>query len=420
MSQLNGKQLYGLSRLIATLKMAAPKEVHNATLKQKLAFNYAAKQMKMTELNGKIYTNTFTPYFPSKAYNRYLKGVKDASAGKHNPIVTNFAVTAWCPCKCWHCSFSDRNKKDEMSLDDLKINIGKVQDMGVSVIGITGGEPLLRKDLENIVASIDERSMPLLFTTGYKLIRERVRDLKKAGLEIPVISLDHYRAEIHDKGRGVEGMFDTALNAIELFKSEGFYTAVSFVPDKKLVDDEDELNKVIKLFRELGVNDMRLTSPIRSGCLTDTPEEILSDKNRRTLAELQEKCVRTKGYPGVFGYDYFESKKYYGCGAGFHYMFIDSQGNLCPCDFTMISLGNVKERPLEEIWRETGEKFRYPGCSCYANTIADTVLSKEYKTRPLNVADSIDVIQQHSPYQVGELPVFFQKMGMNPPSSVPK
>jgi hypothetical protein len=83
----------------------------------------------------------------------------------------------------------------------------------------------------------------------------------------------------------------------------------------------------------------------------------LSDKNRRTLAGLQEKCVRTKGYPG---------------------------------------------------------------CSCYANTIADTVLSKEYKTRLLNVADSIDVIQQHSPYQVGELPVFFQKMGMNPPSSVPK
>jgi hypothetical protein len=66
MNQLNGKQLYGLSRLVATLKMAAPKEVRNATLKQKLAFNYAAKQMKMTELNGKIYTNTFTPYFPSK------------------------------------------------------------------------------------------------------------------------------------------------------------------------------------------------------------------------------------------------------------------------------------------------------------------------------------------------------------------
>ncbi len=62
--------------------------------------------------------------------------------------------------------------------------------MGSSVIGLTGEEPLLRNDLEDIIACIDNRSMPIIFTTGYKLTKNRVRRLKEAGLEIPVISLD--------------------------------------------------------------------------------------------------------------------------------------------------------------------------------------------------------------------------------------
>ena len=93
------------------------------------------------------------------------------------------------------------------SLSQLKEAISDAQNLGSSVIGLTGGEPLLRDDLEDIIAAIDQRSMPVLFTTGYKLTQARVKSLKKAGLEIPVISLDHYSAEIHDKGRRKEGIF---------------------------------------------------------------------------------------------------------------------------------------------------------------------------------------------------------------------
>jgi MoaA/NifB/PqqE/SkfB family radical SAM enzyme len=113
----------------------------------------------------------------------------------------------------------------------LKTAISEVQDMGSSVIGLTGGEPLLRNDLEDIIPCIDNRSMLIIFTTGYKLTRERVRRLKEAGLDIPVISLDHYKAEIHDKGRRRQGMFEYALNAIRMFQEEEFYVAVSFYED---------------------------------------------------------------------------------------------------------------------------------------------------------------------------------------------
>jgi len=67
--------------------------------------------------------------------------------------------------------------------------------------------------------------------------------------------------------------FDYALNAIKLFQDEGFYVAVSFVPDKPLVSDRREIFKVIDFFKDIGINDMRLTSPILSGKLTTKPEE---------------------------------------------------------------------------------------------------------------------------------------------------
>jgi len=411
MRKHNGTQLYGIQKFLTTLKMGMNKELKKLSLRQKLALNYVSKESKLTRIGNKIYTNTFTPYFPSRAYDRFLKGVIAISAGQPLPVVTNFAVTPQCPCNCWHCSFSDRSKKDVLTLEQLRKAIADVQDLGTSVIGLTGGEPLLRDDLEEIIACIDKRSMPLLFTTGYKLTRQRVKDLKSAGLEIPVISLDHYKAEVHDKGRRQEGIFDYAVNAIRLFQDEGFYVAVSFVPDKPLVSDRQEIFKVIEFFRDIGINDMRLTSPILSGKLTTQPEERLSPENVQTIVEIQKKCTRTKGYPGVFAYDFFESEKYYGCGAGFNYMFIDSQGNVCPCDFTMLSFGNIFERPLQEIWAETSRHFRTPGPACYANISNDVIFSKKTAEWPLRKQATLEILDECPSYDERRLPEFYKRMG---------
>ncbi|MHA1746784.1 MAG: radical SAM/SPASM domain-containing protein [Promethearchaeota archaeon] len=411
MGKINGEQLYGLKNLAASLKMMSNESIKKLNLKQKLALNYVSKESKLTNLNGRIFSNTFTPYFPSLAHDRFLAGAVKTALGTPSPVVCNFAITSQCICNCWHCSFSDRDLKDGMSLDQLKQSIAEVQDLGASVIGITGGEPLLRDDLEDIIASIDSRSMPIMFTTGYKLTKQRVRKLKEAGLVIPVLSLDHYTAEVHDKGRGVKGIFEGTLKAIEMFKDEGFYVAVSFVPTKSLVDDKTDFFKTLEFFADLGVNDMRLTSPILSGKLTSKPEEKLSPENIQTIYAYQKIARKTKGYPNVFAYDFFESEKYYGCGAGYNYIFIDSQGNASPCDFTMLSLGNVKEQPIAAIWKKMSSRFRGPGCHCYANVIHETVAEMKSTTWPLSEAVSAEVLKQHPPFNPKEIPVYYQKIG---------
>ena len=411
MRKHNGEQLYGIRKILATLKMGMHPDLRKLPIKQKLALNYVSRESKLTRLGDKIYTNTFTPYFPSLAYDRFLKGVISVATGKPMPVVTNFAITPQCPCNCWHCSFSDRSKKDMLTLDQLRKAISDVQDMGTSVIGFTGGEPLLRDDLEKIIAAVDERSMPVLFTTGYKLTRERVKNLKQAGLEIPVISLDHYSAEIHDRGRRKAGIFEYALNAIRLFQEEGFYVAVSFVPDKPLVSDRREIFKVIEFFKHIGINDMRLTSPILSGRLTTRPEEKLSAENVKTIFEIQKMCTKTKGYPGVFAYDFFESEKYYGCGAGFNYMFIDAQGNVCPCDFTMMSFGNIFDRSIRDIWEETSRHFHTPGPACYANITNDAIFSKKSEEWPLKKGATLQILNECPSFDIDRLPDFYKRMG---------
>ena len=60
-------------------------------------------------------------------------------------------------------------------------------------------------------------------------------------------------------------------------------------------------------------------------------------------------------------------------------MFIDSQGNVCPCDFTMLSFGNILERPIQEIWEETSKHFFTPGPACYANISNEERLPEFYK-----------------------------------------
>ena len=63
-------------------------------------------------------------------------------------------------------------------------------------------------------------------------------------------------------------------------------------------------------------------------------------------------------------------------------MFIDSQGNVCPCDFTMLSFGNILERQIYKIWEETSKHFCTPGPARYANISNDVIFQKRKQNGP--------------------------------------
>ena len=98
------------------------------------------------------------------------------------PVMASVAVTTRCNSKCKYCGIWTREATD-LSLDDLKLAVDQLSTLGVQVVSLTGGEPLLHQELEQVLLHIRARGMISSVTTNGMLIRpELLQSLLAAGL----------------------------------------------------------------------------------------------------------------------------------------------------------------------------------------------------------------------------------------------
>ncbi|MBU1168764.1 MAG: radical SAM protein [Proteobacteria bacterium] len=180
---------------------------------------------QITRHEKKWVINSFLPPFPGKAFDRMFENL--LSPRHLSPVSAYLAVTSECQLNCIHCSLKNRrsaNPRTEQWIDTLE----GLEQLGVSLIGFTGGEPLLEKDLPVLVREASKRGMEsMVFTSGMNLSPELAMELKQAGLWAIAVSLDHPEPEKHDEIRGVNGAFQKALDAIRISKNAGLYTMVT-------------------------------------------------------------------------------------------------------------------------------------------------------------------------------------------------
>ncbi len=140
------------------------------------------------DVGGNLVLHSHLPPLNSPAYERF---VRLHLLGRSNgPTHAQVAVTARCPQRCPVCYNRDRTGRP---LDDAELR-GAIEDLvasGVVWLGFTGGEPLLRPDLPELVAIARGRCAVKLFTTGMGLTRDRARALRDAGLFSVSVSIDH-------------------------------------------------------------------------------------------------------------------------------------------------------------------------------------------------------------------------------------
>ncbi|MDV4151739.1 radical SAM protein [Clostridium sp. AL.422] len=329
--------------------------------------------------NGDIIVNSFLPPVNSVAF----KSIVDAVPGEkseffHNhttgkrlaPISTYIAVTGRCMYNCWHCSAKrfikeKDDKSKELTTEELKLIIKSLQDLGVGIIGLTGGEPLLRKDIEELISTIDNRSTSILFTNGYSLSLEKAKSLKEAGLFGVGISIDSLYKENHDKKRGYNGAYENSINAIKNSKEAGLYTMAQTVCTKEMLETK-EIYNLAKYLKELGVNELRILEPIPCGSLLVKKDEIYTVEEKKKLINLHIELNKGKAYPKTSVFPYLESKDQYGCGAGVQHSYIDNEGNFTPCDFVEESFGNVLNENIRDIWNKMHGKLDHARNYCYA------------------------------------------------------
>lgn len=293
----------------------------------------------------------YVPPFDSAAYRRVLiGGVRRDLHLRAGPTAVTLAVTARCPCSCYHCSAHRRAADGEMDSATTREVISQCAEMMVGSIVLTGGEPMMRPDLAELITHIrDSDVTPQMFTSGYFLDREGARALKDAGLQVLFVSLDSPHAEEHDRGRGVEGLFEKACLGLRACSEEGISTGISTFATREAVANR-HVEGFYELGRELGVKEITVFDVTPTGKMIDREDLLLSPDEHLYLSSLQEGQFARDGGPKIVTMSYVNETDIIGCFGGKYQIHITHDGYVTPCDFTPLHFGNVAEEPLAMIW----------------------------------------------------------------------
>ncbi|MCF6464820.1 radical SAM protein [Clostridium sp. Cult2] len=359
------------------------------------------KGEKIVSYEDKYIISAFLPPFPSRAFYTNIMAVENLEniftqqifAKRSAPISMYLCLTHKCPNNCIYCSAKNRVDDNDLTTDEWISIIKDIQDMNTSIIGLTGGEPMVREDIFDIVGAIDDRSVSTLFTSGYNLTLERAKELKNRGLFSIGISLDSYDREKHNCNRNSEKAFDYAIIAIQNSRRAGIYTmAQTVILIEEL--DEEKLFKLFKLAQENGAHEVKILEPILSGNLLtekDLSKVLYSVEDRKKLIEIQHKANRKGNLPKITTFAYTESEEKYGCGAGTQHSYVSASGHLYPCDFVPMSFGCIKEKGIKELWKEMNELMGKPKIGCFAQKVNKEVYEKAEGKLPLCKEESIKI-----------------------------
>jgi MoaA/NifB/PqqE/SkfB family radical SAM enzyme len=119
--------------------------------------------------------------------------------------------------------------------------------------------------------------------------------------------------------------------------------------------------------------EFRLLTPVATGSALGDETFSLDAAGRRTLRDFHIRHNRRGAGPAVAALAYLESPEMFGCGGGFHHLHIDAGGEVCPCDLTPLSFGNITDEPLEHIWTRMGRTFDRPRCRCLMADLAGRI-----------------------------------------------
>jgi MoaA/NifB/PqqE/SkfB family radical SAM enzyme/protein-L-isoaspartate O-methyltransferase len=271
------------------------------------------------------------------------------------------------------------------------------------MVTLTGGEPLLRNDLEEIAALFDQRCCLVLGTTGAGLSSGRARRLRQAGLFAVGVSLDSADEEEHDRLRGRQGAFRTALRALRVAGETGLYPYIVSVATHDFLQP-DRFLPFMRFAANAGALEVHLLEPSPTGKLAGRTDVVLSEAEKQQILAYQQQVAADDTLPILSSYAYLESADAFGCGAGLTHLYIDGSGEVCPCQLVPLSFGNVAREPLGEILERMACHFCKPRASCVGCLVAGEVSEGGCPTAP---EVSAEICRRCLP-RAHELPRFFR------------
>ncbi|MEN8822838.1 MAG: pyrroloquinoline quinone biosynthesis protein PqqE [Glaciecola sp.] len=290
-------------------------------------------------------------------------------ADVNNPLWLLAELTYDCPLHCPYCSnpVQMTERKDECDTETWKKVLSEAREMGAVQLGFSGGEPLLRKDLEVLVAHASELGFYTnLITSGIGLTEKRIKGLKEAGLDHIQLSFQAANADENDLIGNKRHSFEQKLAVAKLVKQYDYPMVLNFCLTRQNIYKIDD---VLALSCELGGDFVELATVQYYGWAYLNRDHLLPTKAQLETAEATVNAFRnTQGDDEpkfIFVTpDYYETRPK-ACMNGWATTFltVTPDGSALPCHSAKIlplTFPNVKESSLEKIWHEdfSFNKFR--------------------------------------------------------------
>ncbi len=372
-----------------------------------------------------------------------MKTTGSVSTNKPNPPLWLLAeLTYACPLQCPYCSnpVDMANYKAELTTEEWFKVLREARAMGATQLGLSGGEPLTRTDLEEIIAEARRLGFYTnLITSGVGMDETRIKAFKEAGLDHIQVSFQASSEELNNFIAGTDA-FQHKVEMAKLVKKYGYPMVLCFVLHRH---NEDQVQDILELAIALEADYVELATTQYYGWATHNKEQLLPTRDQIERAEkvAHEYQEKMKGKMRIFYVvpDYFEDRpKACMNGWGSIFLTITPDGTALPCHSARLipnmTFPNVKENSVEYIWNESPDfnMFRgfdwmkepckscdekekdFGGCRCQAlmltgdATNADPVCSKSPHHQAL--VDDVNRIEANAKAGMVEKPLVFRNM----------
>lgn len=305
--------------------------------------------LKQHEQAGRNYLKETKPY----VYEKVSKFTEKYNRGESIAII-QLQYNYICNMRCEHCSikrFQGANPNRRLTPKDVGMIARQADEMGLARFVISGGEPTVFPDLDELVQEINPEKFYINCDTNGWLLAEKAEHLKKIGIDRMQLSIDSLNAEEHDEFRRAPGAYHRAIEGIRECKKVGLDLYIQTVVTKERLHS-DEFIQFLEYFNGMGLNVfVSYAKPV--GAWEGHFENLIDRKDMAYMSELEKKYrVCTHLTPG-YGLDM-------GCIGVKGFISVTEYGDVLPCPYIHTSIGNVFDTPLKDII-QTGMNINHFG-----------------------------------------------------------
>jgi radical SAM protein with 4Fe4S-binding SPASM domain len=279
------------------------------------------------------------------------------------PVLSEIAVTYRCNLHCDFC-YVGRLEYGELKTSDLKRILFKIyHEAKVPSVSFTGGEPLLRQDIVELVAHASELGLwTNLITNGTLADKNLVRALKDAGLSSAQVSIEGSNAHVHDRITGVNGSFDATKRGITSFRNASIPVHTNTTISRHNLADA---RQIVLFAKELGLTRLSMNLLIPCGSARERKDMWVS------YSEIGEHIIELKQLAEGLGLKYmwysplpmcrFNTIAHglgnKSCAAITGLLSIDPMGNVIPCSSWRKPVGSLLRKSFSDIWQSEALRF---------------------------------------------------------------